>query len=113
MHILDLLLCITLVWIALGLACALRVACRRRTGESQVAGDPFFFPFGQSPGFSDAQLRRIAPQVRTRDPLRRSFSHGPFTHPAGLALRTDAGSDGSNPSGPAAARNLLRGPRHG
>lgn len=37
------------LWIALCLACALRVTRRRRTGDSQVVGDPFFFPFREMP----------------------------------------------------------------
>lgn len=82
--------------------------------HGQPPADPFFRAFGRAPGFTAEQLRRIAPPVRSRDPLRRSFSHGPFANPAGLALRTDAGSDGPFvPSDPAAARNLYRGPRHG
>jgi hypothetical protein len=40
---------IAMVLIALLLACALRVTRRRRTGASRVAGDPFFFPFGEMP----------------------------------------------------------------
>lgn len=40
---------IVLFLIAIGLAFALRVACRRRTGESLVAGDPYFFPIGECP----------------------------------------------------------------
>jgi hypothetical protein len=40
---------ITSIWIALGLACALWVGRRRRTGDNHVAVDPFFFPFGDMP----------------------------------------------------------------
>jgi hypothetical protein len=46
---LIIMLCIAVVWIALLLACALRVGRRRRTGTSQEAGDPFFFAFGEVP----------------------------------------------------------------
>lgn len=40
---------IILVLIAICLAFALRIACRRRTGESLVAGDPYLFPIGECP----------------------------------------------------------------
>lgn len=40
---------IIMITIAIGLAFALRIACRRRTGESLVAGDPYFFPIGECP----------------------------------------------------------------
>lgn len=40
---------ILLIWIALNLACALRVGRRRRTGSHQVAADPYFHPFGEMP----------------------------------------------------------------
>jgi hypothetical protein len=46
---LHIVIAIAAIWIALGLACALWVARRRRTGECQVVGDPFFFPFGDMP----------------------------------------------------------------
>jgi hypothetical protein len=128
------------IWIALCLVCALRVTRRRRTGASQVAGDPFLFPFGEMPWFTADELRRIAPMPHTKDPLRRSFEttrscrvlmtssypprvgdHSisrrmfPISLSAGLALRPDAGGDGSSfHPDPAAVRfSLLRRMRRG
>jgi hypothetical protein len=49
MKALTIILPIIAIWVALGLACALRVGCRRRTGASQVAADPYFYPFGEMP----------------------------------------------------------------
>jgi hypothetical protein len=45
------------IFTALGVACAVRltlrrgqgVGCRRRTGDNQVAADPYFHPFGEMP----------------------------------------------------------------
>ncbi len=47
--LLQILLIVLAVFIALSSACALRVGRRRRTGASQVAADPFFYPFGEVP----------------------------------------------------------------
>lgn len=46
---LKIILPIICIYIALGLLCALWIARRRRTGEDQVAGDPYFLPFGDMP----------------------------------------------------------------
>jgi hypothetical protein len=62
-------LTIAFVFIALCLACALWIGRRR-----PPPADPFSVPFGEMPGFSAEQLRRIAPEVRNDDPLRRSFA---------------------------------------
>jgi hypothetical protein len=115
-----LIITIVAIWIALGLACALRVGRRRRTGASRMADDPFFFPFGEMPTvpshFVMERRHRLVmtcsnPPAIGVDMSRRIFFPIPS---AGLALRPDAGSDEPFvPSGPVAARNLLRGPRHG
>lgn len=62
-------LTIAFVFIALGLACAVWIGRR-----CPPPADPFSVPFGEMPGFSAEQLRRIAPPVCNDDPLRRSFA---------------------------------------
>lgn len=47
--IIKIVLPILAIWIALCLLCALWVTRRRRTGEHQVAGDPYFRAFGEMP----------------------------------------------------------------
>lgn len=67
-----LLIVIVSLFIAIGLACAVRIALPRKP-----ASDPFSIPFGEMPGFSEAQLRAIARRSEARsrrDPLRRSFA---------------------------------------
>lgn len=73
---------VSAIWIALSFACALRVARRRRTGASQVVGDPYFYPFGDVPntGFTDRQLDLATVNYRRaldRDALNRSLDISP------------------------------------
>jgi hypothetical protein len=117
----KLLICIASVFAALSLFCAVTVG-RRAPRQSGHFGGPS----------SQARRASSAPADASYDPLRRSFAGNRMAtrdlarlpgqglrldiceppKSAGLALRTDAGSDGSNvPSGPIAVRNLLRGPR--
>jgi hypothetical protein len=97
---------------AIGLACAVRHALRRPR-----LADPFAIPFGEMPGFTDAQLHAIEQRPHPRDPLRRSFSHAYFddlsVSPGGPSARGNAdGGLSSIPSGLAAVRNFLSGLRH-
>jgi len=142
MIIARIILCIALVFTALSLACAVRLALRRQPKigwraprqsghfggpSSQVKransapADPdysedVYEPCGFAPasrtGFTAEQLRRIAPPVVTRDPLRRSFAPRSISiSESGPALRPDAGGGRHFfPSGLAAARNFLRDP---
>lgn len=115
-------ICITLMFIALSIACAVWIGRRRRTGIGQVAADPFSVPFGEMPGFSAEQLARIAPVVRYRDPLNRSFATRPIdpivgeriVYSAGLALRPRNADGGQSvfPSWLAAIRNFWKALRH-
>ena len=84
------------IWIALSLACALRVGRRRRTGQGQVAADPFFHPFGEMPELPHG-----------------NSIHQRFFHSAGLALRPEAGGAGLLRTGPGAARDTSDDPFEG
>lgn len=64
----KILISIALVFAALSLGCAVWIGRRRDS-----PADPFAQPFGEMPGFTDDELRRIAPVPRTSDPQRRSF----------------------------------------
>jgi hypothetical protein len=115
---LKIVICVLLVFAALGIACAVRIGWRRDT-----PADPFATPFGEMPGFTAEQLRHIAPVRRYGcDPLRRSFAARPLPPLPGNAfcckpirssagaLQADDAGDGrsSFPSGPAAIGNFLR-----
>lgn len=102
---------IALVFTAIGLLCAVGIAlrrdpvriCRRRP----PAADPFFHPFGDMPGFTDAQLRAISRQPHPGDPLRRGFSHEYFDSDGLTAVvpsdqRAASAGVSSHPLGPAA-----------
>lgn len=70
---LKIIIAILLAFTALGLACAVFIGRRR-----DAPADPFSKPFGEMPGFTGEQLRRIAPMPRHHgDPLRRSFTTPP------------------------------------
>jgi hypothetical protein len=100
----KILLGLMMVFTAIGLACAVLVGSRR-----PARPDPFAEPFGEMPGFTSEQLARLAPRVKTSDPLRRSFATRPIRdlRSGGVALRTGAGSGFPFLSGFAAARKFL------
>jgi hypothetical protein len=92
---LEIILGILSAFAALGLMCAVWIGLRR-----PAQADPFSIPFGEMPGFTAEQLRRIAPPRHYDDPQRRSFATRPMPpivdeESAGLALRPDA--DGGRP----------------
>jgi hypothetical protein len=131
MTALFIILTIFAVFTAISLACAVRIS-----RPCPPAADPFLHPFGDMPGFSDAQLHAMCRQTEAsiaRDPLRRSFATGHryrlnyltsnmpridddgagrrwldlSPNPAGLPPKVGAGSDGFlSGSNPATARIL-------
>lgn len=122
----QIIIIVALAFTALSIGCAVLIGRRRPT-----PADPFSVPFGEMPGFSAEQLRRLRPKVDPEDPLRRSFAvrdrlkrqAQPLllirsTNSVGSALRpADAGGSrgfSSYPPGPAAVvRNFFRWRRHG
>lgn len=108
---LKIIICIALIWIALGLFCALRVGRQRRTGASQVVpADPFFIPFGEMPIVPiERHLAKFVMTSSDPPPAGVSISRRIcFPVSAGLALRPeDAGGRGYDPHGPAAARKFF------
>ncbi len=104
----NIIVCILIVFTAIALLCAVRIAL----WPSPARCDPFFHPFGDVPGFSDQQLREMARRANdriARDPLRRSFVTRDLNSGRSTALREGRDADGvgmgvaSSPRAPAAS----------
>jgi hypothetical protein len=120
MTVVKVVLCILIVFTAIGLACAVAIARSRDAGvgrRSDTPPDPFSHPFGE-PRLTPASFAQATPlSLPPDDPLGdllRSWQtvRNPVarilkfpTESAGLALRSDAGGGRRLfPSGPAATR---------
>lgn len=90
---LDLILCLTAAWIALCLACALRIACRSSGRDTSAGGDPFFYPFGECPTVPHEAIGNYRRHLEACDFGFPSIDFAP--HPSANALRRN--EDGGRP----------------
>lgn len=101
---------IMLIFLALGLACAVWLVFRcepgigTRRAKHPAAADPYFFPIGDVPGFTRQQLDQLALASHARitaDPLRRSLD----ISASASALRRNAAGGRRVPSWAPTGRN--------